>query len=315
MGASRRARAAPIVVSMSPAFGSTAGDTVPHVLTGTGFTGASSVTIGGAAATYTVDSDSQITITATPARTAGLHDVVVTRSGLTGTLAAGYEAMAIGLWLVSDLGITLNGSTVSAWADQSGNGRNATQGNASLQPTRNASARHGVGVQFPTSRNRCLDTSYVPATGAGARTLIMLISDVTNSAAAFDNLASYGSRSASALYSITCRTSSADVLGSAFWGPGLSTSAQGSGTTGRVISAFYNGTAQSIEVDGVGVGSGNFTLATGSDYGLKIGAIANVGAGECAAFTAYDIIVCGSLLDATQRAKIVAHMRAKRGIT
>lgn len=31
--------------------------------------------------------------------------------------------------------VTLNGSTVSAWADLSGNGRNATQGTASLQPT------------------------------------------------------------------------------------------------------------------------------------------------------------------------------------
>lgn len=39
------------------------------------------------------------------------------------------------LWLRADLGVTLNGSTVSAWADQSGNGRNATQGTAANQPT------------------------------------------------------------------------------------------------------------------------------------------------------------------------------------
>lgn len=41
------------------------------------------------------------------------------------------------LWLRADLGITLNGGNVSAWADQSGKGdanRNALQGTAALQP-------------------------------------------------------------------------------------------------------------------------------------------------------------------------------------
>lgn len=40
-------------------------------------------------------------------------------------------------WYRSDLGITLNGTTVSAWADQSGNGRNLTQSTANKQPTYN----------------------------------------------------------------------------------------------------------------------------------------------------------------------------------
>ena len=39
------------------------------------------------------------------------------------------------IWCRADVGITLNGSTVSGWADQSGNGNNLTQGTASLQPT------------------------------------------------------------------------------------------------------------------------------------------------------------------------------------
>jgi len=41
-------------------------------------------------------------------------------------------------WVRSDLGVTLNGATVSAWADQSGNGKNLTQGSAASQPTFNA---------------------------------------------------------------------------------------------------------------------------------------------------------------------------------
>lgn len=43
------------------------------------------------------------------------------------------------LWLRSDLGVTLNGADVSAWADQSGEGNDAAQGTASDQPTYNAS--------------------------------------------------------------------------------------------------------------------------------------------------------------------------------
>ncbi|MCI0538584.1 MAG: Ig-like domain-containing protein [Verrucomicrobiales bacterium] len=41
----------------------------------------------------------------------------------------------LGLWLKADAGVTLNGSSVSAWADQSGLGRNAEQANAANQPT------------------------------------------------------------------------------------------------------------------------------------------------------------------------------------
>lgn len=38
------------------------------------------------------------------------------------------------LWLHADLGITLNGSDVSAWADQSGNGNDVAQSTPSKQP-------------------------------------------------------------------------------------------------------------------------------------------------------------------------------------
>ena len=42
--------------------------------------------------------------------------------------------------------ITLNGSTVSQWADKSGNGRNATQPTASSQPTSNTRTLNGLNV-------------------------------------------------------------------------------------------------------------------------------------------------------------------------
>ena len=62
--------------SLDPISGTEAGGTVVTI-TGTGFTGATGVTFGGIAGTgFTVDSDTQITVT-TPARAAGTVDVVV----------------------------------------------------------------------------------------------------------------------------------------------------------------------------------------------------------------------------------------------
>ena len=76
----------PVVSSLSPTAGPlTAGTSV--IITGAGFTAASSVKFSTTSATaYTVNSDSQITATA-PARTAGTVDVTVTTTG--GTSATG----------------------------------------------------------------------------------------------------------------------------------------------------------------------------------------------------------------------------------
>jgi hypothetical protein len=47
------------------------------------------------------------------------------------------------LWLSADAGVTLNSGYISAWADQSGNGTNATQPDPNTQPTFLANAVNG----------------------------------------------------------------------------------------------------------------------------------------------------------------------------
>ena len=74
----------PSVTGVSPNSGSTAGGTVVTV-TGAGFTGVTGVAFGTTSApTYTVDSDTQITVTS-PARAAGTVDIRVTTSAGTST--------------------------------------------------------------------------------------------------------------------------------------------------------------------------------------------------------------------------------------
>jgi hypothetical protein len=48
------------------------------------------------------------------------------------------------LWLRADLGITFNGAAVSGWADQSGNGNNASQSTVASQPTFSQTAMNGL---------------------------------------------------------------------------------------------------------------------------------------------------------------------------
>ncbi len=80
--------AAPTLASISPNAGSPAGGQ-SVTLTGTNLTGASAVTFDGATAAFSVVNDTTITAT-TPAGSAGPADVVVTTSGGTATLSAGY---------------------------------------------------------------------------------------------------------------------------------------------------------------------------------------------------------------------------------
>jgi hypothetical protein len=74
------------------------------------------------------------------------------------------------LWLRGDLGISLNGSTVSAWADQSGNGNNATQPTAIQQPAQSTTINSQACVSFNGSTAMRLPNFIA----AGAKTVVLV---------------------------------------------------------------------------------------------------------------------------------------------
>lgn len=85
--------AAPTIAGLAPTAGPTAGGTAVTI-TGTGLTGATSVTFGGTPATsFTVVSDTQI-VAISPAATAGAVDVAVSTVGGTATAAGAYTYVA-----------------------------------------------------------------------------------------------------------------------------------------------------------------------------------------------------------------------------
>ncbi len=62
--------------------------------------------------------------------------------------ASGPPYVGMALWLKGDAGVTLSGDRVSAWADQSGLGRNVTQGSAACRPMPVSSVTGLPGLRF-----------------------------------------------------------------------------------------------------------------------------------------------------------------------
>jgi hypothetical protein len=105
---------APVVTTLAPSSGPAAGGTLVQI-TGTGFTGATAVSFGGTAATFTVQSDTSVSATA-PAHAAGAVDVrVVTPAGMSGPKTYTYESQPGSppvVLLVSPAAGSMDGGTV-----------------------------------------------------------------------------------------------------------------------------------------------------------------------------------------------------------
>ncbi len=148
---------APTVSTVSPSVGPVAGGT-SVVLTGTNFTGTTSITFGGTTSgTYNVDSPTQITVT-TPAKAAGTYDVSVTNPGGTGTKTSGFTYYNIPTItsVTPDVGSITGGTSVAIVGTNFVNDANDTL-------TFGGTAATAFTVNSPTSI-----TATVPAHAAGA---------------------------------------------------------------------------------------------------------------------------------------------------
>ncbi len=122
---------APTITGVAPASGATAGGT-SVVITGTNFTGATSVKIGGVSSSFTVNSITQITVS-TYSSTAGAKDVVVTTpsGSATSVGAFTYIASPISTFAGTTAGYTGDGA-VSTAAQLSGPRQIAFDSNGNL---------------------------------------------------------------------------------------------------------------------------------------------------------------------------------------
>jgi Concanavalin A-like lectin/glucanases superfamily/F5/8 type C domain len=88
------------------------------------------------------------------------------------------------LWLKADAGVTINGTTVSAWADQSGNGYNVSQATVANQPIFQASDFNGQpAISFDGSTDFLNNTVNNVVTPGAGRTVFIVSKAACNSVA------------------------------------------------------------------------------------------------------------------------------------
>jgi hypothetical protein len=213
------------------------------------------------------------------------------------------------LWLEAGAGVTLSGSNVTAWADQSGNGNNCSQATGADQPTFSSSTIGGQpGLVF--SGSQFLTGAANLDTGSSARTLVVILKSSTTQAGSVFTYGTGGSRwiTWDGLSGITGATWS-DTTNIATSTPStastpsaLTWSSAGPGT--NVINYSINGTAQTVT-------TGNWTN-TSSRTGYTVAANTTVQGfnGTICEILAYDHVLSGA-----DFATLYGYLGAKYSIT
>lgn len=190
------------------------------------------------------------------------------------------------LWLRSDLGITLNGSTVSAWADQSGNSNHVSQATAANQPTYVTNQLNGQPILDFDGTNDVLTGTFGAAlTGVKNWTLIAVmkadvVTGVRIPVSLGGNAAGYEftiNAASSAKREITCKGAAVVTDGNATTSYEVWTGTRDNGGTPNLVLRI-NGTSQTLSAPTTGVSTLAASAAIGANYtaGFFDGKIAEI---------------------------------------
>jgi hypothetical protein len=206
----------------------------------------------------------------------------------------------------SDLGVTLNGSTVSAWADQSGNGNHYSQGTASKQPSFVAGGLNGYPtLLFDGTDDEMSSTGPdLPAPGTTPTTFWAVFRQITWTAT--DVL--WSGVTANSMRFPQTGVSPAIVMGNT-----TDTNSNSAATLNswfRLVSVFRNATSDRLQIGSTnvtGVNAGNTNPAAGYNLARNTGGttFANI---ELAAF-----MLVGGIMSAGELSALDAAVTAKYG--
>ena len=300
---------APTVTGISPGSGTALGGT-SVTITGTNFTGATAVSVDGVAlASFSVNSSTTITGTTAAASNTGTGDVAVTAPLGTGKLINGWtytfspsDVSNLTAWFRADLGVTLNGSNVSNWADQSGNGFDVQQSNPSFQPAFLASSTNYNNQPIVSpSGGRNLVRSTTPSNAQPATALFVGASSGPNGDVPF----ALGNASNGPFIEVN------NALLLAYAGASLSTSL--AITTPAAFYVEFNGTSGRACRNNWLTGGTSGNTGTSALAGIGIGAASDgtfAATCDCAEF-----IVYSRILSAAEQSLLASYITSRYGFT
>lgn len=197
--------------------------------------------------------------------------------------ATEWNAAAVGSlvrWYKGSAGVTATLHRVSSWADQSGAGATLSQGTAISQPTRCKAALNGWDGLYFDGVDDFMTSSGAPVTGAGARTLIMVVAwgASTNDIPNTRPMCHWGTTSNFQAYGMSVRTRTNNgaggvhgTFGMDYYGQDMDAATPPAELQPAILISQYDGTTDRMYYNGALVMENTVTLNTGTASGFQIG--------------------------------------------
>lgn len=222
------------------------------------------------------------------------------------------------LWLRADLGVTI-GTGVATWADQSGNGHNATQATGSKQPIRNATDADFAGL--PSLHGDGVDDYMDVAldlTGVASVTVLMAVRATAPAPTDQRGVFCVFTSDAAAISTAVVTIAAVQRLGQITYNSDVRGTEVDISTGAHIISATHisgNGLGFSLKVDGVAQALSNIggNAPANHPFGTTCRLWDLFGGIACAPLKIAEVVVYGPTAAATAITRAETYLRARYG--
>lgn len=252
----------------------------------------------------------------------GLTTSRLIRSPLRGGVPISWTPASLGAalkaWFKADTGITLNSTTVSAWADQSGNGANVSQGSAGNQPTFQGTGFNGLPtVLFVAASATSLSSAASALAMGAAAASVFIVGQMLTGTSDYGRAVSFQGGNAGADEStagsgaLILRNSLSNAFGS-YASSGLRCSQAISLATNYRIGVIYDGSAATPYLNNVaGTPGGAFSTAFAAAGTLRLGTDP---AGVFWGGAISEVVIANAALSSGDRDSLDSYFRSKWGL-